>query len=131
MEIAVGSPVTIIYQHSVGAEWEFGKIVGGGLDGHQVCQMGFNTNGVDHCGPMKVIDSISVDDALLFSRITTYDQDSNIIDDYYTPSSACDQNISQLLGDTCGSIWFQRAPIVAGGCAQAIATITLTWHDDV
>ena len=131
LEVEVFSPVTIIYQHSAGAEWEFGKRTTAPFDGHQICQMTFNSTSEEKCGPMKVIDSISVDDALLFTRIITYDLEGGIIDDYYDNGLPCTENISQLVGDTLGSVWLQRAPIAGGGCAQVIATVTLTWHHDI
>lgn len=125
----LGDGAEIIYQHSVGAEFEIKVQAGGGLAGFQVADVVFNNSGV-FCGPMKTIDTISVDDALLFSRIITYDQDAVQISDYGGGGAACNQNINVLLDDTVAEIWFQRNP-PAAGCAVASSVITMTYHDAV
>lgn len=129
--IDTATPVNIIYQNSSGAQWNFGKSVTPPNVGTQKCQIRFNWDGIERCGPLKVIDTISVDDALLFTRIITYGDFGAIIDDFWDGNPDCDQNINLVQGATVTMLYFERRPIADGGCAQDISTITVTYHDDV
>lgn len=129
-EVYTSAPFTLNDADSDGANWDFGKVATGPLTGFQVCQVRFNYNNFEYCGPMKHIDTIAVDDALKFTKIITYDQDNNIITTYYDGDEACDELINQLNGDICAMIYWERSPLPIG-CAQVDSTITVTYHDEV
>lgn len=81
------------------------------------------------CGPMKVIDTISVSDGLKFSEINTYDQDGVLLDHYHNESNDCSELIGQLVGDTVARFNFIRFAPTQGGCGVGTITITMTYHD--
>ena len=121
----------MIYQSAAGCQFEMNYWDADPYFNQLSGQVRFNYNGSDWCGPMKVIDTISVSDGLKFAAIVTYDQDNNVIDSYYSGTTTCVQDISQLVGDTVSRIMFLRhAPGAPwNGCGAGTIQITMTYHD--
>ena len=125
------SPNNVVDDSSIAhVDLTFKRQTIGGYSNYIFGQVSFNVNAAyEFCGPMKVIDSVTVSDGLNFGRIKTYNQSLATINDYYDNYPSCTEPVSQLVGDTVAGIIFERYQPSDGGCGTGDITVSIEYHD--
>ena len=134
LHLASEDPVhnPVIYQSSSGAQFQMQIHAAYGYDSIIAGTFRFNRLlPSSACGPIKIIDTISVDDALDFTALGSYI--AGVPQNEWGPDTpqACNYDITLLEGEDCRSFWIHRNTPAYDGCAVGTITITMTYHDAV
>lgn len=119
---------TILYQSASGCQVEMEIHEALGYDTVIYCQLRFNSViGGTWCGPEKIIDTISVNDALDFSYIEKTSDTGN--DSWGVTPFPCVIDLTVLEDEQAAIIKITRTTVPYGGCAVGTIIVTMTYHD--
>ncbi|MCK5617582.1 hypothetical protein KAR91_87770 [Candidatus Pacearchaeota archaeon] len=125
----VNNPV--IYQSASGAQFQMKIHAGFGMSSTIGGNFRLNRpeSGPGWCGPTKIIDTISVNDALDFTLLSTWI--NGVEQDSWGPDAppACNYDISVLENQECNGLFISRHTPAYDGCAVTDIIITITYHD--
>ena len=122
----------VIYQNANGAQFTMSAFSQFGFTNYLYGAFRFNAVASTGawCGPMKIIDSISVSDGLNFTYVWTYNQTGGWIEQWgWDTPQACNYAIGLLVNETMGGFQIQRNAPGDAGCDTSTITVTLTYHD--